>query len=79
MCSITAPTSTAEGYTPSYSINLGDQTFDITADGTMSAADLHSYVASQFGRRPVVRDVNATVSMWLGNGTTTVKTGITAK
>ena len=78
VCSITAPTSTAEGYTPSYSINLGDQTFDITADGTMSAADLHSYVASQFGRRPVVRDVNATVSMWLGNGTTTVKTATSA-
>ena len=78
VCSITAPTATAEGYTPSYSISLGDQTFDITADGTMSAADLHNYVASQFGRRPVVRDVNATVSMWLGNGTTTVKTATSA-
>ena len=78
VCSITAPTSSAEGYTPSYSINLGNQTFGINADGIMSAADLHSYVAAQFGRRPVVRDVNATVSMWLGNGTTTVKTATSA-
>ena len=74
VCNITAPTASAEGYTPSYTINLGDQSFDIAADGTMSAGDLQSYVASLFGRRPVERAVDATVSMWLSNGTTTVKT-----
>ena len=73
VCSITAPTTTAEGFEPSFAINLGNNTYDISADGTMSAADLHAYVASQFGRRPVVRDVEATVSTWLNNGTTAVK------
>ena len=40
----------------------------------MSASDLQSYVIAQYGRRPVERAVPATVSMWLGNGVTTVKT-----
>ena len=40
----------------------------------MKASDLQDYVVSQFGRRPVERAIEATVSMWLGNGTTTVKT-----
>ena len=74
VCNITAPTASAEGYTPAYTINLGSQTFDIAADGTMVASDLQNFVASQFGRRPVERAVDATVSMWLSNGTTTVKT-----
>ena len=74
VCNITAPTASAEGYTPAYTINLGSQTFGIAADGTMVASDLQNYVASQFGRRPVERAVDATVSMWLSNGTTTVKT-----
>ena len=74
VCNITAPTASAEGYTPAYTINLGSQTFGIAADGTMVASDLQNFVASQFGRRPVERAVDATVSMWLSNGTTTVKT-----
>ena len=74
VCNITAPTATVEGYTPAYTINLGSQAFPIAADGTMAASDLQNYVASQFGRRPVERAVDATVSMWLSNGTTTVKT-----
>ena len=74
VCSITAPSTSAEGFEPFYTINLGSNSYDISADGVMSAADLQAYVASQFGRRPVVRDVEATVSMWLGNGTTAVKT-----
>ena len=74
VCNITAPTASAEGYTPAYTINLGSQTFGIAADGTMVASDLQNFVASQFGRRPVERAVDATVSMWLSNGITTVKT-----
>ena len=74
VCDITAPSASEEGYAPLYTIALGDQTFDIAADGTMSAADLQGYVANLFGRRPVEREVQATVSMWLGNGSTTVKT-----
>ena len=74
VCNITAPTSTNASFTPSYSISLGDNTYEITADGTMSAADLQNYFVSLYGRRPVEREVAATVSMWLSNGVTTVKT-----
>ena len=75
VCNITAPTATEANYTPFYIITLGgNATYDIDADGTMAAADLQGYIASQFGRRPVERDVDATVSMWLTNGATTVKT-----
>ena len=75
VCNITAPTSTDAGYKlTSYVITLGgDATYDITADGVMMAEDLHSYVAKTFGRRPVERAVEATVSTWLTNGSTTVK------
>ncbi|MBQ4294881.1 MAG: DUF5115 domain-containing protein [Prevotella sp.] len=74
VCNITAPTASDPAFTPSYTITIGDQTFEIDADGTMSASDLQSYVIAQYGRRPVERAIPATVSMWLGNGVTTVKT-----
>ena len=74
VCNITAPTATDASYTPSYTITLGKNTYEISSDGTMSAADLQNYVISQYGRRPVERAIDATVSMWLSNGVTTVKT-----
>ena len=74
VCAITAPTASAEGYAPNYTIALGENIYDIAADGTMSAADLQDYVISQFGRRPMERSIDAIVSMWLSNGITTVKT-----
>ena len=74
VCNITAPTSSDASYTPSYTISLGDQTFPIDAAGMMSAADLQNYIISLYGRRPVERTLDATVSMWLSNGATTVKT-----
>ncbi|MBO4821248.1 MAG: DUF5115 domain-containing protein [Prevotella sp.] len=74
VCNISAPTSSDASYTPSYTISLGDQTFPIDAAGMMSAADLQNYIISLYGRRPVERTLDATVSMWLSNGATTVKT-----
>ena len=74
VCAITAPTASAEGYAPNYTIALGENIYDIAVDGTMSAADLQDYVISQFGRRPMERSIDAIVSMWLSNGITTVKT-----
>lgn len=73
VCNITPPTASDAAYTPIYTISLGDNTYSINADGTMSAADLQNYVISQYGRRPVERTVEATVSMWLSNGKTAVK------
>lgn len=74
VCNITAPTATDASYEPTYTITLGDQTFDIAADGTMSVADLQDYIVANYTSNPVERTINATVSMWLGNGSTTVKT-----
>ena len=45
----------------------------------MSAADLQASIVAIYGNcRPVQRDVQATVSMWLGNGVTTIKTATSA-
>lgn len=75
VCSITAPTASDPSFTPSYTITLGgEETYDISADGVMNSADLSNFVIAKFGRRPVERSVEATVSMWLSNGTTAVKT-----
>ena len=75
VCSITAPTASDPSFTPSYTITLGgEETYDISADGVMNSADLSNFVIGKFGRRPVERAIEATVSMWLSNGTTAVKT-----
>ena len=75
VCNITAPTATNDTYKPFYTITLGgEDAYEIALDGTMSAADLQNFVVNKFGRRPVERDVDATVDMWLTNGGTTVKT-----
>ena len=78
VCTVNAPTASAEGYHPYYSIQLGDQTFSLNTDGTMNRADLQNYIDSKWGRRPVARDIEATVSMWIGNDVTTVKTATSA-
>ena len=74
VCNITAPTSSSEAYTPFYTISLGGTSFPINADGTMALDDLVSYVESTYGKAPNQRDITATVSMWLTNGVSTVKT-----
>ena len=74
VCNIVAPTASDEGYTPSYTITLNEQTYDLASDGTMAVLDLTSYVNDVYGKAPMQRDIQATVSAWLGNGSTTVKT-----
>ena len=79
VCTIVAPTASKEGYEPSYSLTIGDATYDISADGTMSVADLQASIVALYGNcRPVTREAPATVSMWLSNGQTTVKTATSA-
>lgn len=70
---ITAPTASDAAYAPSYKITLGDQTFSIDAKGNMAKADLASYVSGTFGKRPVERDIQATLAAWIANGSTSVK------
>ncbi len=75
VCTITAPTASKEGFEPAYILTINDATYDIAADGTMSVADLQESIVAQYGNcRPVERELPATVSMWLSDGSTTVKT-----
>ena len=73
VASIVAPTSSNAAYTPIIKINLGDKTFDIDNDGKMATADLASYIAETYGKRPVEHDINATLDAWISNGSTAVK------
>ena len=73
VASIVAPTSSDEAYTPSFKINFGTQAFDIDADGNMSKADLVDFITTNYGKRPTERDIDATLSAWVGNGTTAIK------
>ena len=73
VASIVAPTSSNAAYTPTIKINLGDKTFDIDNEGKMATADLATYISDKYGKRPVERDINATLDAWVSNGSTTVK------
>lgn len=78
VCNLTAPTATDTTYAPEYTIAIGDKTFDIDSEGRMAVSDLVTYVESNFGKAPTQRDVQATVSMWLNNGGTSVKMATSA-
>ncbi|MBO4720591.1 MAG: DUF5115 domain-containing protein [Prevotella sp.] len=74
VCDITAPTSTDGNYTlSSYLLTLGEETFEIGTDGTIATADLQAYIEKIYTCNPIQRDIDATVSTWLTNGSTTVK------
>ena len=73
VASIVAPTSSDAGYTPTIKINLGDKTYDIDNDGKMATADLASYISETYGKRPIERDIEATLDAWISNGSTAVK------
>ena len=73
VASIVSPTSSDAGYTPTIKINLGDKTYDIDNDGKMATADLATYISETYGKRPIERDINATLDAWISNGSTVVK------
>ena len=73
VASIVAPTSTKDTYAPFFKINLGGQSFDIDADGNMAKADLVNYITNTYGKRPVERDIDATLDAWQSNGSTAAK------
>ena len=73
VASIVAPTSTKDSYKSSFKINLDGQSFDIDADGNMAKADLVSYITGKYGKRPVERDIDATLDAWQSNGSIAAK------
>ena len=79
VASIVAPTSTKDTYTPSFKINFDGQSFDIDADGNMAKADLVNYITGKYGKRPIERDLDATLDAWLSNGSTAAKMATSAK
>ncbi|MCH5309507.1 MAG: DUF5115 domain-containing protein [Prevotella sp.] len=78
VCNITAPTASDDSFTPSYTITLGNQTYDMNGDGTMAVSDLTGYVNAVYGKAPTQRDIDATVGAWLSNGSTAVKAATSA-
>ena len=78
VASIVAPTSSNAAYTPNYKINFDGQSFDIDAEGNMATADLATYIADKFGKRPMERDIDATLDAWVSNGSTAVKMATSA-
>ncbi len=78
VCNITAPTASQETYAPVYNIQLGDNTYELSVDGAMKIGDLVEYVQATYGKAPIERTIDATVSMWLDNKLTSVKTGTAA-
>ena len=78
VASIVAPTSSNAAYTPNYKINFDGQTFDIDAEGNMATADLATYIADKFGKRPTEHDIDATLDAWVSNGSTAVKMATSA-
>ena len=73
VASIVAPTSSDAAYTPNYKINFDGQSFDIDADGNMAKADLVNYITGKYGKRPVERDIDATLDAWQSNGSIAAK------
>ena len=78
VASIVAPTSSNAAYKPNYKINFDGQSFDIDADGNMATAELTSYIVDKWGKRPLERDIDATLDAWVSNGSTAVKMATSA-
>ena len=78
VCTIKAPTSSDESYTPMYKITLGDgtvdETYDLAADGSIDAEILQNFILDHYGKAPYERIIPAYVSMWVSNGTTAIRT-----
>lgn len=75
VATITAPTTTSSAFAPEYLLHIDDNSYDIDSEGFMSASELQAYLASNFGRNPnITRTLDATVEMWVSNGSTKVKT-----
>lgn len=74
VANITAPTSSDAAYTPFYTLDfVNGGSLAIDNEGRVAVADLQAYMLEKYGKDDVQRDMDATISMWLNNGTTDVK------
>lgn len=73
VCTLTAPTTSVAESELFYKLVLGDQAFDLSADGTMSYSEFKDYVEATFGLRPVFNEMSAKVYAFVGSTDTKVK------
>lgn len=73
ICDITAPISTNAAYQPSYKVTISGNEYDINGDGMFPSTTLQELVVAQYGKRPVERELDATLSAWLNDGVASVK------
>jgi hypothetical protein len=75
VCNITAPTSTYSTTANSYFIYFdeGKSAYKIDNQGRMKYSDFKTYTESTYGKRPVERDMAATITAYTGDGKTAVK------
>ena len=74
VASIVAATTTDASYKPMYTLNIGEASYTIDADGQINVFELQSLLADLFGVKPTERSITATISAWLTNGNTAVQT-----
>lgn len=69
VCEIVAPTASSESYAPVYSLVLGEKktVLAISEEGYIAAAELQTFIEDNYGKKPVVRDIPATVTMAMSN------------
>jgi len=73
ICSIVEPTSTYSSTSNAYVVSFNGTEYKLDSEGRMKFSDLKSYVESTYGKRPVERDMAATVIAYTGDGKTAVK------
>lgn len=79
VCNIQAPTASKEGFAPTYKINLGTSSYDVSGNGEMLVAELSKYLTDNGILRPVDSQIAATVEMWLSNGVSAIKTATSSQ
>lgn len=77
ICNITEPTSTYSTTANKYVVDFGDKTYSMDSKGRMKYSDLKTYVESSYGKKPVERDIAATITAYTGDGNTAVKSILT--
>lgn len=76
VCDVKAPTASDATYDKTvYTITLnGKEEMTLTEDGSVNKEGLKTYVETNYGKAPEVRNIKATVQQWIANGKTSVKT-----
>ena len=78
VCNLTLPTASDPAFVPTFSLNIGDKKLSLNNEGATSVNELREYVEATYGKAPELREMEATVSAWLNDGNSAVKTATSA-